>query len=131
MPKPPIFDNAKDHLSLKEVPQPVPKPSEVLLKVVTAALNHRDLYIRQNLYPSISFENPILADGCAIVLPHPEGAIASHTFLPGQRVVINPGTGWTSDLQAPKEHIQLSAAPQQRSITRFKRCLLSLRITSS
>ena len=90
------------HLKLKEVPQPVPKLNEVLLKVVTAALNHRDLYIRQNLYPSISFENPILADGCAIVLPHPEGAIASHTFSPGQRVVINPGTGWTSDPTGPE-----------------------------
>lgn len=90
------------HLNLKEVPQPVPKPNEVLLQVVTAALNHRDLYIRQNLYPSISFENAILADGCAIVLPHPEGAIASHTFSPGQRVVINPGTGWISDPTGPE-----------------------------
>lgn len=89
-------------LNLKEVPQPVPKPNEVLLKVLIAALNHRDLYIRQNLYPSISFENAILADGCAVVLPHPEGAIASHTFSPGQRVVINPGTGWSSDPTGPE-----------------------------
>ena len=90
------------HLNLKDVPQPVAKPNEVLLKVVTAALNHRDLYIRQSLYPSISFDNAILADGCALVLPHPKGAAASHSFLPDQRVIINPGTGWISDPAGPE-----------------------------
>lgn len=89
-------------LTLNNVPPPVPKPHELLLKVVTAALNHRDLYIRQNLYPSISFTNPLLADGCAIVLPHPNSAAGSKSFSVSQRVIINPGTGWWHDPTAPE-----------------------------
>ncbi|KAL8822518.1 MAG: hypothetical protein Q9191_006748, partial [Dirinaria sp. TL-2023a] len=88
-------------LVLNDVPWPVPKPNELLLKVVAAALNHRDLYIRQNLYPSISFKNPLLADGCAIVLPHPDAA-GSIKFPASQRVIINPGTGWLSDSSGPE-----------------------------
>lgn len=88
-------------LVLNDIPWPVPKPNELLLKVVAAALNHRDLYIRQNLYPSISFKNPLLADGCAVVLSHPDGA-GSTKFSTSQRVIINPGTGWLSDPSGPE-----------------------------
>ena len=103
MPKAITISSSGDYhsLVLRDRPQPVPKPHEVLLKVVTAALNHRDLYIRQNLYPSISFETALLADGCAIVLPNPDPA-ASQRFSPGQRVLINPGTGWISDPSGPE-----------------------------
>ena len=89
-------------LTLNNIPSPVPKPHELLLKIVTAALNHRDLYIRQNLYPSISFQNPLLADGCAIILPRPDLAADPKGFLASQRVIINPGTGWLSDPSGPE-----------------------------
>ncbi|KAI4121325.1 MAG: hypothetical protein LQ338_006427 [Usnochroma carphineum] len=78
------------------------KPHELLLKVVAAALNHRDLYIRQSLYPSISFKTPPLADGCATVLPHPNSAAGLKGFSASERVIINPGTGWLSDPSGPE-----------------------------
>ena len=83
-------------LTLKDVSQPIPKQNELLLKVVAAALNHRDLFIRQGLYPAISFENALLADGCAIVLSD------STTYPKSQRVIINPGIGWVSDHSGPE-----------------------------
>ena len=89
-------------LTLNNIPPPVPQSHELLLRIVTAALNHRDLYIRQNLYPSISFTNPLLADGCAIVLPHQNSAAGSKSFSASQRVIINPGTGWRDDPAAPE-----------------------------
>ncbi len=104
MPKAITISPSEDYhtLNLKTVPCPVPKPHELLLKIVTAALNHRDLYIRQNLYPSISSTTPLLADGCAIILPHPDSAAKSKDFSPSQRVIINPGTGWLSDPSGPE-----------------------------
>ena len=104
MPKSISISPAKDYyaLILKEVPTPIPKPHEVLLKIVTAALNHRDVYIRQNLYPAISFDTPLLADGCAVVLPHPNSAAGSSSLPIGQRVLINPGVGWVSDPVGPE-----------------------------
>ncbi|KAJ4294764.1 Zinc-type alcohol dehydrogenase-like protein YogA [Collariella sp. IMI 366227] len=44
-------------------PPPHPGPSQLLIKLSAAALNHRDLFIRQHLYPGISFTHPLLADG--------------------------------------------------------------------
>lgn len=89
-------------LTLNDIPTPIPEPHELLLKIITAALNHRDLFIRQNLYPSISFTNPLLADGCAIVLPHSRSAAGPESFAVSQRVIINPGTGWLSDPSGPE-----------------------------
>ena len=101
MPKSITISPAEDYhrLTLNEIATPIPKSHELLLKIVTASLNHRDVYIRQSLYPGISFENPLLADGCGFVLPHehlPQG------FSAFQRVIINPGTGWVSDPLGPE-----------------------------
>ena len=87
-------------LRVRTLPEPSPKPDEVLIQFTTAALNHRDLFIRQNLYPSPSFENPMLADGCGVILPHKDGA-SPPTPKPGQRVLVNPGTGWARDPIGP------------------------------
>ncbi|KAL8709363.1 MAG: hypothetical protein Q9225_007467 [Loekoesia sp. 1 TL-2023] len=105
MPKSITISPSKDYhcLTLNNVAPPIPKPNELLLKIVTAALNHRDLYIRQNLYPSISFTTPLLADGCAVVLPHPNSAAGRKGFSVSQRVIINPGTGWLSDPSSPEK----------------------------
>ena len=89
-------------LKLNTVDTPQPKPHEILLEVNAAALNHRDVYIRQNLYPAISFENPLLADGCATVLPHPQSTAKPGSSLTSKRIIINPGTGWHSDAAAPE-----------------------------
>lgn len=89
-------------LALNDVGPPIPKSHELLLKILAAALNHRDIFIRQNLYPSISFVNPLLSDGCALVLQHPNSAAGSTGFSVAERVIINPGTGWLSDSVGPE-----------------------------
>ena len=89
-------------LNLHSVPTPRPKPHEVLVKITAAALNHRDLFIRQNLYPSISFKHPLLADGCGILLTQPNSNASEKNLPPGTRVIINPGTGWVSDPTGPE-----------------------------
>lgn len=90
-------------LKLATVPTPEPKADEVLVKVTAAALNHRDLFLRQHLYPALSFSTPLLADGCGIVLPHIHGGGHDKTENMSQRrVIINPGTGWHSDPIGPE-----------------------------
>ena len=86
-------------LRVRHAPIPTPKPDEVLLQMRAAALNHRDLFIRQGLYPGISFDAPLLADGCGVVLAHPH---ASRALAPGTRVLVNPGTGWAADPAGPE-----------------------------
>ena len=86
-------------LTIKDAAAPLAEPGKVRVKITAASLNHRDLYIRQGLYPSISFDAPILADGCGTRI---SSAVASEEIVPSQRVVINPGTGWISDPTGPE-----------------------------
>lgn len=87
-------------LKLNEIQKPSPSGNELLIKISAAALNHRDLFCRQALYPAISFEVPLLADGCGVVVAC--GSSANKSWE-GKRVVINPGTGWKDDLDGPED----------------------------
>jgi NADPH:quinone reductase-like Zn-dependent oxidoreductase len=87
-------------LSLDEVPKPSPKASELLIKVSAAALNHRDLFIRQHLYPGTAFGIPLLADGSGIV--ESVGPAADSRWI-NKKVVLNCGTGWKDSIDGPED----------------------------
>jgi NADPH:quinone reductase-like Zn-dependent oxidoreductase len=87
-------------LSLREAPIPGLKAREAFIKMTAAALNHRDLFLRQHLYPGTAFNVLLLADGAGIVVA--VGALASQRWL-HKRVVINPGSGWTESSAGPEE----------------------------
>lgn len=84
-----------------ELPKPSPKPTEVVVKISAAALNHRDLFIRQHLYPAIGFGVPLLADGAGVVVA--TGSSPNAQKWNGKRVVLNPGTGWKDDIDGPED----------------------------
>lgn len=66
-----------------EWPDPEPGSGEVVVELKAAALNHRDVFITQGLYPGI--ETPIIlgSDGAGL--------------LNGREVVLNPSIGWGPD----------------------------------
>jgi len=74
---------------LGDLPDPVPGPGQVRVRLVTAALNHLDLWVRQGI-PGIdlSFPHVLGADGAGIVDavgPEVDGV------APGDEVYIQPG----------------------------------------
>jgi len=86
-------------LSLKNVPTPSPGPHDLIVAIHAAALNHRDLFLRQHLYPSPSFEVPLLADGYGVVTS--VGSSASKSWL-GKKVILTPGRGWKDSPDGPE-----------------------------
>lgn len=72
-----------EDLTLDEIPAPEPAVDELRVRVRAAALNHRDIFITQGLYPNISLPKTLGADGA--------GEIA------GRRVLIDPLIGWGDD----------------------------------
>ncbi|KAI1288977.1 zinc-binding dehydrogenase [Xylaria venustula] len=86
-------------LQLNEVPKPVPGPGEVLVKMRAAALNHRDFFVRQHLYPGIGF-TPLLCDGCGTVV---ELGPDSRSSLLSKSVLLVPVIGWDADPDAPED----------------------------
>lgn len=81
-----------------QTPEPKPTDNQVVVRITAAALNHRDLFLRQHLYPGITFGVPLLADGTGIVV---EAGSSAQQWM-GKKVVINPGTGWKDDPEGPE-----------------------------
>lgn len=88
-------------LETKSYTTPELQPMQVLIRMKAGALNHRDLFIRQHLYPAIDFSVPQGADGCGTVAS--TGSDPSAKAWAGKRVLINPGTGWESDPAGPED----------------------------
>ncbi|KAJ5303285.1 hypothetical protein N7476_010084 [Penicillium atrosanguineum] len=89
-------------LTIRTQPQPVPQGRELLVKLTAASLNHRDLFLRQHLYPGVTFDVPLLADGVGVVV----GAgpdVADADQWQGKRVILNPGVGWKDSPDGPEE----------------------------
>jgi NADPH:quinone reductase-like Zn-dependent oxidoreductase len=85
-------------LRLEEVPDPVPGPGEVLVRLRAAALNHRDLYICRGQYPGLSFPIILGSDGMgeiAAVGPGVQGVAV------GDEVVINASLAWGDNPRLP------------------------------
>ncbi|QSS66156.1 alcohol dehydrogenase [Histoplasma capsulatum] len=88
-------------LSIKKLPIPRPQGNELLIKLTAAALNHRDLFLRQHLYPGVSFDVPLLADGVGIVISAGPEVKEPQSWIQ-RRVVLNPGTGWLDSEEGPE-----------------------------
>jgi NADPH:quinone reductase-like Zn-dependent oxidoreductase len=74
-------------------------PHDVLVKISAAALNHRDHFSRQNLYPNVRFGVPLCCDGSGTVVALGSGAARSWL---GKRVMLNPGLGWHVHPEGPE-----------------------------
>lgn len=73
---------------------------KVVITLTAAALNHRDFFIRQHLYPGTTFGVPLLADGVGIVTR--TGSYPAARKWLNKRVILNPGTGWKDSPEGPE-----------------------------
>ncbi|KAK7204904.1 hypothetical protein BZA70DRAFT_280284 [Myxozyma melibiosi] len=89
-------------LSLDVTPNfPQPTRSQVLVKIAAAALNHRDHFIRQHLYPGVAFGVTLGSDCVGQVISiGPDVPVKS---LIGRRVLVYPAIGWISNITAPED----------------------------
>ncbi|KAI5236306.1 oxidoreductase [Aureobasidium subglaciale] len=87
-------------LQLFLVPKPSPSHKQLLIRIQAAALDHRDLFIRQHLYPDISFKAPLLCDGAGVV--EEAGPDCTSDVL-GQDVILTPCRGWKTNPHGPED----------------------------
>jgi NADPH:quinone reductase-like Zn-dependent oxidoreductase len=87
-------------LAAQALPPPSPKPHEIVVRLAAAALNHRDVFIRQHQYPGAAFAVPLLADGVGVVTA--AGSDADARKWLGRRVVLNPARGWREAREGPE-----------------------------
>ncbi|WP_080059658.1 quinone oxidoreductase family protein [Spirosoma aerolatum] len=78
-------------VQLIDTPTPVAGQGQVLIKLKAAALNHRDVFIQQALYPGIKLPVILGSDGAGVV--EDVGEEVDKVWR-GQSVVINPAMHW-------------------------------------
>jgi NADPH:quinone reductase-like Zn-dependent oxidoreductase len=77
---------------------PMPAPGEVLVQVRAAALNRRDYFITQGLYPGIVLPIILGSDGAGV--------------CEGRDVIINPNINWGDNAAVQSKHYNILGLPK-------------------
>lgn len=99
-----VISDQAEPIQLEEKDIPQPREGEVLVRLKAAALNRRDQWIREGMYPGIVKGTTLGSDGAGIVASL--GPNADSTWL-GKEVIINPNINWGENpaVQAKDYHI--------------------------
>lgn len=93
------------NLVVDEVPQPVPQAGETLVRVHAGALNHREVFITQGLYPNITLPCILGADGAG--------------EADGKAVVIDPTIGWGDDERVWSLDARILGVPRDGTFAQY------------
>jgi NADPH:quinone reductase-like Zn-dependent oxidoreductase len=104
-----VLNELKAPLALEERPDLEPAAGEVVVQLKAAALNRRDYWIVQGLYPGIVTPVVLGSDGAGVVSKVGDGA--DRGWL-SREVVINPGWNWGDDPAAQAGDFQILGLPR-------------------
>jgi NADPH:quinone reductase-like Zn-dependent oxidoreductase len=99
-----------DGLRLREVDDPVAGVGQVLVRLRAAALNRRDVFIRQGLYAGIKLPTILGSDGAGVIAAVGEGVPKDRI---GEEVVVDPCLDWGSDPRAQSAKFRILGMPDQ------------------
>lgn len=101
----------EDGLAVRDVPSPECPSGHVRVRLLAAAINHRDVYITEGKYAKIVYPAILGSDGCGIVAEAP-----SDTALVGRRVIIDPSMNWDGDARAQGAGFTVLGMPTQGTL---------------
>lgn len=105
-----------EKLHVEEIPDPKPAAGEALVKITRAALNRRDVFITQGLYPGIELPKTLGSDGCGTVAAYGDGAKGPAV---GTRVVIDPTMNWGDDERVWKRDGGVLGMPREGTFAEY------------
>ena len=106
-----------NQLVVREVPVPKPGAGDVLVAIHSAALNHRDVWIKKGQYAGLKYPCIPGSDGAGIVDWIGEGVDLRWM---GKEVVINPGFGWgPSEVAQSPTTFSILGLPRDGTLAEF------------
>ena len=92
----------KSPLVFEERPDSTPSAGEVVVRLQAAAVNRRDYWIAQGMYPGI--ETPVVlgSDGAGVVSRTGSGV---ESGWQGREVILNPGLNWGRRTRTPRDRL--------------------------
>lgn len=106
----------EDKIALVELEIPGLAEDEVLVRVKAAALNHRDEWCRQGLYPGLKNGVVLGSDGAGII--EKVGAKVDSSWI-GNEVLINPSNNWGEDARAQAKDFSILGMPENGTLAEF------------
>ena len=104
---------AVNQLDLADVPEPAPATGEAVVSVRTAALNHRDVWIKLGQYAGLKFPCIPGSDGAGVVTGVAAGS--DRAWL-GREVIIYPGLDWGVDERAQDPKFSILGLPRDGTL---------------
>jgi len=104
---------APNRIDWTDCADPVPAPGEVVVGLVAAALNHRDVWIKAGQYAGIRYPIVPGSDGAGIVQGLGAGVDSSWR---GREVIINPAFGWGMEAGAPGADFSILGLPRDGTL---------------
>ena len=103
-------------LAYKDVEKPTYTEGSVLVKLLAAALNHRDVWIRKGQYAGIKLPIILGSDGAGDVASVGPGVDTSWL---GKSVVINPGLDWGDDPRCFGPSFRILGLPDNGTLAEY------------
>lgn len=110
-----VLDDSMN-LQIKECEKPIVKPNEVLIKVKASAINHRELWIQQGLYPGLTLPCILGADGSGIVAKVGEDV---DTDWLNEDIIIYPGYDWGENEEYPSRAFRVLGMPDPGTMAEY------------
>ncbi|MCO5229991.1 MAG: zinc-binding dehydrogenase [Chitinophagales bacterium] len=103
-------------LQVAEIQQPIVESGKALIKILASALNRRDQWIREGLYPKI--ELPVVpgSDGCGVVIE--VGNELDQSWV-GERIIINPNNNWGENPKVQNKDYHILGMPTQGTLAEY------------
>ncbi|KAF9957868.1 hypothetical protein BGZ70_009374 [Mortierella alpina] len=102
------------NLKVVQLPRPVPKTNQALVKIGAAALNHREYWILRGQYGmNVEYNTIIGADAVGTVV---ELNGESPNLKVGDRVVLTPAVGWEKDPRGPEKEYSIRGASKAQGV---------------
>ncbi len=99
-----------------DYPQPSVQAGEVRIKVLAAALNHRDVWITQGQYAGIKFPTILGSDGVGVV--ESVGEEVDNSWL-DKAVIINPNNQWGDSQRHQSKQYHIMGLPKDGTLAEF------------
>jgi len=102
-----------NQLAIEQRPEPVAGPGQAVVQLRAAALNHRDVWIKNGQYAGLKFPVTPGSDGAGVVAQTGEGVDKSWL---GREVIINPAFDWGQEERAQGKNFAILGLPKDGTL---------------
>ncbi len=106
-----IISEESEPIQLVDIPKPE-VADECLVRVKAAALNRRDQWIREGMYPGIRFGCVLGSDACGVVEEGPDE-------WKGKEVIINPNVNWGDNPEVQSADYSVLGMPKNGTLAEY------------